>query len=187
MKRLKITGLILAGVLAITPAAFARGFGGGGFHGGGFHGGGQYGWHKGNYAGGYWHNGNWYGGHWNGGQYAYGSGPYYGGYVYGGGPYYGGYVYGGPYYGWGYPYGYYDYGYPYSYSDDQNSNTVTASWESTVVAVQQELAKLGYYHGQIDGIDGPETQKAIRWFQSTDKIAVTGQINGQTLKALWIS
>jgi peptidoglycan hydrolase-like protein with peptidoglycan-binding domain len=97
---------------------------------------------------------------------------------------------GGPYYWWGYPYGlgYYDYyDGPYSYSDDQNSNTVTASWESTVVAVQQELAKLGYYHGQIDGIDGPETQKAIRWFQSTDKIAVTGQINDQTLKALQIS
>jgi peptidoglycan hydrolase-like protein with peptidoglycan-binding domain len=49
------------------------------------------------------------------------------------------------------------------------------------------LAQLGYYHGQIDGIDGPETQKAIRWFQSTDKIAVTGQINDQTLKALQIS
>ena len=184
MRRLKITGLILAGVLAITPAAFARGFGGGGFHGGGFHGGGfhgggHYGWHGGNYAGSYWHNGHWYGGH------SYGHGYWYGGRWYGHG-----YWNGGPYYWWGYPYGlgYYDYyGGPYSYSDDQNSNTVTASWESTVVAVQQELAKLGYYHGQIDGIDGPETQKAIRWFQSTDKIAVTGQINDQTLKALQIS
>jgi peptidoglycan hydrolase-like protein with peptidoglycan-binding domain len=39
---------------------------------------------------------------------------------------------------------------------------------STITAVQQKLAQLGYYHGQIDGIAGPETQKAIRWFQSTD-------------------
>ena len=66
-------------------------------------------------------------------------------------------------------------------------STVTVSSGSTVVAVQRKLAQLGYYHSQIDGIDGPETQKAIRWFQSTDKIAVTGQINDQTLKALQIS
>jgi peptidoglycan hydrolase-like protein with peptidoglycan-binding domain len=53
--------------------------------------------------------------------------------------------------------------------------------------VQQELAKLGYYHGPIDGIVGPETEKAISWFQSVDKITVTGAINGQTLQALQIS
>jgi hypothetical protein len=170
MRRLKIAGLILAGMLAITPAAFAHGFGGGGFHGGG-----HYGSQGGTYAGHSLHNGNWYGGHW------------YGGHWYGDG-----YWYSGPYYGWGYPYGlgYYNYDYygdPYSYTGDQTSNNVTASLESTVVAVQRKLAQLGYYHGRIDGIDGPETQKAIRWFQSTDKIAITGQINDQTLKALQIS
>ena len=36
MRTLKITGLILAGMLAIAPVASAHGFaGGGGFHGGG--------------------------------------------------------------------------------------------------------------------------------------------------------
>jgi peptidoglycan hydrolase-like protein with peptidoglycan-binding domain len=63
---------------------------------------------------------------------------------------------------------------------------VRAPSSSIVVAAQQSLAKLGYYHGSIDGIAGPETQKAIRWFQSTDKIPVTGRIDGQTLKALQI-
>jgi hypothetical protein len=180
MRRLKFGGLILAGMLAITPAAFAlppgqptppalRGFGGGGgFHGsvGHFRAGSDF---SRNYA-------------WRGGNYAHYR---HGGYWYGGRYYYGGY--------WsGYPYDYGDYdgnydGYPDYYADSHTTVIVTTPSDSEVVAVQKKLAQLGYYQGPIDGIDGPETQKAIRWFQSTDKIAVTGQINEQTLKALQIS
>jgi Putative peptidoglycan binding domain len=91
----------------------------------------------------------------------------------------GGYWYGGwPW--WGDDAGIYDYDY---YPD---GDTMTR-YPNTVVAVQQELAKLGYYHGPIDGIVDPQTDKAISWFQSVDKLTVTGQINGQTLKALQIS
>jgi peptidoglycan hydrolase-like protein with peptidoglycan-binding domain len=53
--------------------------------------------------------------------------------------------------------------------------------------VQQELTQLGYYHGPVDGFVGPETEGAIRWFQSVDKLPVTGQIDDRTLKALGIS
>ena len=80
--------------------------------------------------------------------------------------------------GFGYP-DYYDY-YPYSYYDNNEYLDVE-------LAVQQELAKLGYYHGPVDGVIGPETQRAIRWFQSVDKIPVTGRIDNTTLKALRIS
>jgi hypothetical protein len=80
--------------------------------------------------------------------------------------------------GFGYP-DYYDY-YPYSYYDNNEDLDVE-------LAVQQELAKLGYYHGPVDGVIGPETQRAIRWFQSVDKIPVTGRIDNATLKALQIS
>jgi peptidoglycan hydrolase-like protein with peptidoglycan-binding domain len=62
---------------------------------------------------------------------------------------------------------------------------VTLSQE-TVVAVQKELAKLGYYHGPIDGLFGPQTERAISWFQSVDKLTVTGRIDDPTLKALQI-
>ena len=55
---------------------------------------------------------------------------------------------------------------------------------NTIIAVQQELTQLGYYHGPADGQIGQETEKAIRWFQSVDKLSVTGQIDGPTLKAL---
>ena len=55
---------------------------------------------------------------------------------------------------------------------------------NTIIAVQQELTQLGYYHGPVHGQIGQETEKAIRWFQSVDKLSVTGQIDGPTLKAL---
>jgi len=54
-------------------------------------------------------------------------------------------------------------------------------------AVQEELAELGYYYGPVDGTIGPETQRAIRWFQSVDKIPITGRIDSATLRALQIS
>jgi len=73
------------------------------------------------------------------------------------------------------------------YSDAQASPSEVAPSEQTIVAVQKELAKLGYYHGQIDGIAGAETRKAISWFQSVDKLSVSGRIDNPTLKALQIS
>ncbi len=72
------------------------------------------------------------------------------------------------------------------YSDAQASPSEVAPSEQTIVAVQKELAKLGYYHGQIDGLVGPETRKAISWFQSVDKLSITGRIDDRTLKALQI-
>jgi peptidoglycan hydrolase-like protein with peptidoglycan-binding domain len=53
--------------------------------------------------------------------------------------------------------------------------------------VQKQLTQLGYYHGYVDGLIGPETEAAIRWFQSVDKLPVTGRIDDPTLKALRIS
>ena len=54
------------------------------------------------------------------------------------------------------------------------------------MSVQKELARLGYYHGPIDGIAGSETEQAIRWFQSVDKLPITGRIDGATLQALGV-
>jgi peptidoglycan hydrolase-like protein with peptidoglycan-binding domain len=59
--------------------------------------------------------------------------------------------------------------------------------QETIAAVQKELARLGYYHGQVDGLIGPQMERAIRWFQSVDKLPVTGQLDESTLKALQIS
>jgi Putative peptidoglycan binding domain len=186
--------LVLAGILAVAPtAAFAHGGGGGGHAGGGGHfagGGGHFAGGGGHFAGGGRHVARGSAGHrsathegahfaahgWHGGHYGYG----------------GGYWGGGPFWGWGwdgdpYPYdGYYDYN-EGDYSNAQTSPSEVARSEQTIVAVQNELKKLGYYHGQTDGIAGPETRKAVSWFQSVDKLSVTGRIDNPTLKALQIS
>ena len=80
-------------------------------------------------------------------------------------------------------YGYYDEN-AGDYSDGQSSPAEVALSQETIVAVQQELSQLGYYHGPIDGLIGPQTTEAVREFQSFDKLSVTGQIDGPTLKAL---
>jgi len=100
-----------------------------------------------------------------------------------------------PYYGFDYPdYGYYDNSagdyYDNSagdYSDDQSSPAEVTLSRNKIVAVQQLLYQLGYYQGPIDGRIGPQTAKAVRWFQSVDTLSVTGQIDGPTLKALGVS
>ena len=60
------------------------------------------------------------------------------------------------------------------------------TYDNYIVAVQRALAQLGYYHGPVDGVVGPQTEKAIRWFQSVDRLPVTGEIDSATLRALRI-
>ena len=97
-----------------------------------------------------------------------------------------------PYYAYAYyPYDYYDnpndyYDYsPYDYNDqsayvdsDQYGNNTTVS------AVQSELAKLGYYHGSIDGVVGDETQAALARYQEDHDLSVTGTLTAATLQSL---
>ena len=52
------------------------------------------------------------------------------------------------------------------------------------VAVQRQLAARGYYQGAIDGIFGPGSRAALRAFQADNGLAVTGEINGPSLRAL---
>jgi hypothetical protein len=89
------------------------------------------------------------------------------------------YYYGYSYYGY-YPYDYgYGYGYPYGYStpygyDYDNYNQPAYGYDyrdgsrgggSSVIVLQRQLARAGYYHGGIDGIMGPETRRAMRAYQ----------------------
>jgi hypothetical protein len=94
---------------------------------------------------------------------------------------------------YGYPYDYYD---PYSYGYDpgvyegQNSydqgayDSSDQSADSTVAAAQDRLARQGYYHGQIDGVFGPETRRAIMRFQSAHGLGATGYLTMETRQSL---
>lgn len=140
-----------------------------------------------------------YGGSHYAGTGYYGNNGYYGGtrYYYGGPSYYGGGGY--PYYGyssWPYAsYGYYPYsyygGYPYSYYGGY-SNTYSYYQPgygydtATVAAVQRRLGEIGYYHGVVDGIMGPQTRAAIAAFEGTHGMIVDGMITTRLLNRMGI-
>ena len=131
-------------------------------------------------AGGDWHHHDWrHGGRVN---------VFFGGFGY---PFFYGYPY------WGYPsYGYapgYGYGYPgsayYTYDprgiyqgrvvdrDGKGNNSVIAQ-------IQQQLSAGGYYHGEIDGIIGNATRRAIRNYERDNNLPVDGRIDGQLLATM---
>ena len=52
-----------------------------------------------------------------------------------------------------------------------------------ILSAQAALRRLGIYSGQVDGILGPDTQRAIKDYQGRNKLPVTGQPD-QRLNAL---
>lgn len=128
---------------------------------------------------------------------------YYGGTGYGGtGYYYGGGSY--PYYSyysgwpssnwgygtsWGYyPYSYYG-GYPYSgYNNYYSYYTPMYGYNASMVAaVQRRLGELGYYHGAVDGVIGPQTHGAIAAFESRNGLVVDARISRPLLDRLGLA
>ena len=110
---------------------------------------------------------------------------------------------------WGlYPWDYYPYGsyppdsydYPYGYNDYPNDsydyntqepysyysgyNAPAESGNGVVSSVQSQLAKLGYYRGEVDGVAGDETQAAIARYQEDNDLSVTGTVTAATLQSL---
>ncbi len=114
---------------------------------------------------------------------------------------------------WGYPYYPYSYGYPYDYSgyggsyDDsyygdnsqvypgqdagesedsqyQGSDSRHSDNGSPVAIAQSRLARLGYYHGEVDGMLGPNTRRAISDYQKDHGMRVTGSVSGNTLSSI---
>ena len=135
----------------------------------GYYGGPNYYTGNGYYGGGWGYNG------YNGGGWGY---PNYG--YYSSWPssyYYGGYGYG------SYPYSYYG-GYPSGYSYYQRGYSYGGS---TVAAVQRRLGELGYYHGVVDGIIGPQTRTAIAAFESTHGMVTDGMITRRLLDRIGLA
>ena len=89
-----------------------------------------------------------------------------------------------PYYPYYYPYPY-D-GYPYDYYPYSGAAYGSAEPypRDQVVAVQTELARLGYYRGPIDGRLGLGTRRASRAFQAANGLPVTGYIDPKFLRTL---
>jgi len=125
--------------------------------------------------------GNYYGGN---------TGYYYGGAGYPSYSYYSGW----PSSTWGYGIssGYYPYsywgGYPYSGYNTYSYYAPTYGYNgSMVAAVQRRLGRLGYYHGVVDGVMGPQTRGAIAAFESRNGMAVDGTISRRLLDTLGLA
>jgi len=131
----------------------------------------------------------------------YGGTRHYGSYYGGGAAYYGGsypsygYYSGSPYSNLcyvissvSYPYSYWCV-YPYSgYYNYYSYYTPTHGYNgSMVAAVQQRLGRLGYYHGVVDGVMGPQTRSAIAAFESRNGLAVDGTISRPLLDSLGLA
>lgn len=64
------------------------------------------------------------------------------------------------------------------------------SWGSSgemVTKIQTNLKKWGYYTGNVDGVFGTQTSKAVRRFQQKNGLKVDGVVGSQTLAALGLS
>ena len=57
---------------------------------------------------------------------------------------------------------------------------------AVVSEIQSRLKNWGYYKGDVDGVYGSQTEKAVRWFQEKNGLFVDGQAGDQTLAALGI-
>lgn len=55
-----------------------------------------------------------------------------------------------------------------------------ADHASNVKKTQEILKDKGYYHGQIDGIIGPQTRSALRRYQRENDLPVTGRYTRET-------
>ncbi len=56
-----------------------------------------------------------------------------------------------------------------------------------VIQLQQKLHQEGLYTGPVDGKWGPDTQAAVRSFQTKENLPVTGQLDPQTMSKLGVN
>jgi hypothetical protein len=59
--------------------------------------------------------------------------------------------------------------------------------DRVTVAVQEQLARAGYYQGPIDGLLGPMTREAIAGYQADNGLAITSAIDEPTLATLGLA
>ena len=74
------------------------------------------------------------------------------------------------------------------YNNYYSSYTPTYGYNASIVAaVQRRLGQLGYYHGVVDGVIGPQTRSAIAAFESRNGMAVDGTISRPLLDSLGLA
>jgi len=67
---------------------------------------------------------------------------------------------------------------------EQSSQTAAFLRKDNIRCAQVELRNMGLYGGTVDGIEGPETKRALDQFQRNSGLKRTAMLDPQTLDAL---
>ena len=67
---------------------------------------------------------------------------------------------------------------------EEEKPAVSQSQDNT--KVQESLRDKGYYHADVDGVLGPQTREAIRQYQKSENLPVTGRLDGETAGKLGV-
>jgi hypothetical protein len=63
---------------------------------------------------------------------------------------------------------------------------VYGAGRSMLAQAQVKLARRGYYDGDIDGVFGPQTSRALRLYQAENGLPITGRLDSRTLGSLGV-
>jgi peptidoglycan hydrolase-like protein with peptidoglycan-binding domain len=64
---------------------------------------------------------------------------------------------------------------------------LTAGADMNYKEAQQILKSKGYYSGEVDGLNGPQTEAALTHFQQDQGLPVNGELDDKTAKELQAS
>jgi hypothetical protein len=71
-----------------------------------------------------------------------------------------------------------------AYYDPNTDSDQSQSNYSSVVAAQERLAREGYYNGESNGAFGPEMRQALRQYQRSHDLRITGYLDKDTVAAM---
>ena len=72
-------------------------------------------------------------------------------------------------------------------SAGRSSANYEATDTNTVQAAQQQLTRQSMYSGAVDGVMGPKTASAIRYYQRQNGLKVTRRLDRETLSSLGVT
>lgn len=75
----------------------------------------------------------------------------------------------------------------FTYSHVGGASVVETLTTAQNKQVQTKLKNWGYYFGNVDGIYGPKTKEAVKYFQRKNKLAVDGIVGPKTAAAMGIN
>src|SRR5512135_3220150 len=75
---------------------------------------------------------------------------------------------------------------PLSFSAGPEDEKPAVSHRQDITKVQESLRDKGYYHAKVDGVLGPQTREAIRQYQKSENLPVTGRLDGETAGKLGV-